>query len=245
MEETKQNKSTFNNAIAEELNEEVSVQSSIEKDDLAEDDSGEAQESETDEAYEDFVEGATKGNAESDTEDLAEENIEGNVESNIEGSRPEMTDEELDRIADAAIEALRGILAFFDAEECAIDEYEGDEGELILDVVGEDLAVLIGRYGKTLDALQYLVSSIASKKIGYHYPIAVDIEGYRNRRRQKLETLAKSAAARCIRSKTEVRLRPMTPYERRIVHIILRDESRVETVSEGEDPQRLIVVKPR
>ena len=158
--------------------------------------------------------------------------------------KPEMTDEELDRIADIAIDTLRGILAFFDAGDSAIDEYEGDEGELILDVIGEDLAVLIGRYGKTLDALQYLVSSIVNRKIGYHYPIAIDIEGYRNRRRQKLEALAKSAAARCIRNKKEVRLRPMTPYERRIVHIILRDEARVETVSEGEDPQRQIVVKP-
>ena len=162
-----------------------------------------------------------------------------------ENKRPEITDEELDHIADTAIETLREILAFFDAEASAIDEYEGDEGELILDIVGEDLAVLIGRYGKTLEALQYIVSSIVSKKIGYHYPIAIDIEGYRNRRRQKLETMAKSAAARCIRSKREVRLRPMTPYERRIVHIILREENRVETMSEGVDPQRQVVVKPR
>jgi len=159
--------------------------------------------------------------------------------------KPEMTEEELDRIADIAIETLREILAFFGAENNAIDEYEGDEGELILDVIGDDLAVLIGRYGKTLDALQYLVASIVNKRIGYRHPIAIDVEGYRNRRRQKLENLAKSAAARCIRSKKEVRLRPMTPYERRTIHIILRDEKRVETYSEGIDPQRQIVVKPR
>ena len=162
-----------------------------------------------------------------------------------ESTRPEATEEELDRIADIAIDTLREILVFFDAEASAIDEYEGDDGELILDVVGEDLAVLIGRYGKTLDALQYIVASIVNKRIGYHYPIAIDVEGYRNRRRQKLESLARSAAARCIRGNMEVRLRPMTPYERRTIHIILRDEKRVETYSEGVDPQRQVIVKPR
>ncbi|MCL1891181.1 MAG: KH domain-containing protein [Coriobacteriia bacterium] len=161
------------------------------------------------------------------------------------GERPEITDEELDRIADTAIETLRELLVFFGAQDNVIDEYEGDEGELILDVVGDNLAVLIGRYGKTLDALQYLVASLVNKKIGYRYPIAVDVEGYRNRRRRKLENLAKSAAARCIRSGKEVRLRPMTPYERRAIHIILRDETRVETYSEGADPQRQVIVKPK
>jgi spoIIIJ-associated protein len=169
--------------------------------------------------------------------------VQENAPASAEG--PELTEEEMDRIADTAIETLRELLAFFDAGDSSIDEYEGDEGELILDVIGENLAVLIGRYGKTLDALQYVVASIVNKKIGYHHPTVVDIEGYRNRRRQKLESLAKSAAARCIRNKREVRLRPMTPYERRIIHIVLREERRVETVSEGEDPQRQIVVRPR
>lgn len=157
--------------------------------------------------------------------------------------KPELTDEELDQIADTAIETLRSILAYFDAEDAAIDEYEGEDGELILDVVGADLAVLIGRYGKTLDALQFLIASVVNKKIGFRYPIIVDIEGYRHRRRQKLESIAKSSAARCIRSKSDVRLRPMTPYERRIIHIILRNERRVYTESEGDEPNRYVVVK--
>lgn len=163
--------------------------------------------------------------------------------TNTSYQKPELTDEELDYIADTAIETLRGILDFFDAGDAPIDEYEGEDGELILDVMGEDLAVLIGRYGKTLDALQFLVASIVNKTIGFRYPIVVDIKGYRHRRRQKLETVAKSSAARCIRSKTDVRLRPMTPYERRIIHIILRNEHRVFTESEGEEPNRYVVVK--
>jgi len=189
-----------------------------------------------------YADGGFQGTAEEEELQQTEDGF-GDVEPD--GKKPEMTEEELDRIADTAIETLRDILAFFGAEDNAIDEYEGDEGELILDVIGDNLAVLIGRYGKTLDALQYIVASIVNKKIGYRHPIAIDVEGYRNRRRQKLENLAKSAAARCIRTKKEVRLRPMTPYERRAIHIILRDEKRVETYSEGIDPQRQVIVKPR
>jgi spoIIIJ-associated protein len=168
-------------------------------------------------------------------------------DSNLEEDEgePELSDEELDHIADTAIETLRGLLAYFSAEDVSVDEYEGDEGELILDVVGDNLAVLIGRHGRTLDSLQYLVSSIVNKKIGFRYPITIDIEGYKHRRRQKLESLARSSAARAIRNRADVRLRPMTPFERRIIHIVLREDRRIETVSEGEEPNRQIVIKVR
>jgi spoIIIJ-associated protein len=176
------------------------------------------------------------------SEDEAEEQEEA-PEAELYSKTPTLTDDELDQVADTAIETLRGLLGFFDAGEATIDEYEGEDGELILDVVGEDLAVLIGRYGRTLDALQFIVASVVNKKIGFRYPIIVDIEGYRHRRRQKLESIAKSSAARCIRSGSDVHLRAMTPYERRIIHIILRNERRVSTESEGEEPNRCVVVK--
>ena len=89
----------------------------------------------------------------------------------------ELTDEDLDRIADTAIGALQDILKYFEVGEVTIDEYEGDEGELILDITGDDLAVLIGRHGKTLDALQFLVSAITVRTIGFRYPVIVDVEG--------------------------------------------------------------------
>ena len=73
-----------------------------------------------------------------------------------------------------------------------IDEYEGDEGELILDISGKDMAVLIGRHGKTLDALQFIMSMITVRTIGFRYPVIVDVEGYKNRQRQKLESIAHS-----------------------------------------------------
>ena len=144
----------------------------------------------------------------------------------------ELTDEDLDRIADTAIGALQDILKYFEVGEVTIDEYEGDEGELILDITGDDLAVLIGRHGKTLDALQFLVSAITVRTIGFRYPVIVDVEGYKSRQREKLESIARSSANRAASQNRSIKLRPMTPYERRIVHICLRDDDRVETASE-------------
>ena len=170
-----------------------------------------------------------------ETEDLEAEEV---------SSDGEITDEELDRIADTAIAALQDILKHFDVGDVTIDEYEGDDGELILDITGDDLAVLIGRHGKTLDALQFVVSAITVRSIGYRYPVVVDVEGYKNRQRQKLESIARSSANKAANQHRSVKLRPMTPYERRIVHIALRDDSRVETASEGEESARHVVVLP-
>lgn len=156
----------------------------------------------------------------------------------------ELTDEELDKIADTAIAALKDILKYFNVGEVTIDEYEGDEGELILDITGNDLAVLIGRHGKTLEALQFVISAITVRKIGFRFPVIVDVEGYKNRQRQKLESLARSSANKAASQGRNVKLRPMTPYERRIIHVALRDDSRVETASEGEGPSRHVVVVP-
>lgn len=156
----------------------------------------------------------------------------------------EISDEELDKIADTAIEVIRDILKHFGAEDAEIDEYEGDDGELILDVVGADLAILIGRHGKTLDALQQLVSSIVNRRLGFRYPVVVDVEDYKHRRRLKLESIAESAAARAVKRHGDVKLHPMTPYERRLVHIALRDNPDVETFSEGEGSGRRVVVHP-
>lgn len=178
-------------------------------------------------------------------EELENEIIETeDLEAEEASSEGEITDEELDRIADTAIAALQDILKHFDVGDVTIDEYEGDDGELILDITGDDLAVLIGRHGKTLDALQFVVSAITVRSIGYRYPVVVDVEGYKNRQRQKLESIARSSANKAANQQRSVKLRPMTPYERRIVHITLRDDSRVETASEGEGSARHVVVLP-
>ena len=156
----------------------------------------------------------------------------------------DISDEQLDEIADTAIAVLRDVLKYFNVGEVTIDEYEGDEGELILDITGDDLAVLIGRHGKTLEALQFLISAITVRKIGYRFPVIIDVESYKNRQRQKLESLARSSANKAASQGRSVKLRPMTPYERRIIHVALRDDNRVQTASEGEGTGRHVVVVP-
>jgi spoIIIJ-associated protein len=155
-----------------------------------------------------------------------------------------LTEDELDKVADEAVSATRSVLGGFGIE-ANIEEYEGDEGEIILDVVGPDLAVLIGRHGKTLDAIQTLVAAITTRRLGFRHPVVVDVEGYRNRRREKLEDISLRAAERAARQGVPVRLRPMTSYERRIVHMALRDDRRVTTASEGEEPFRHVIVSPK
>ena len=157
----------------------------------------------------------------------------------------EVTEEELDAIADTAIAALQDILKYFNVGEVTIDEYEGDEGELILDITGDDLAILIGRHGRTLDALQFVVSAITVRSMGFRYPVIVDVEGYKSRQREKLESIARSTANKAASQHRSVKMRPMTPYERRIVHIALRHDDRVDTASEGEGSARHVVVVPR
>ena len=153
----------------------------------------------------------------------------------------ELTEEETDKIADVAVGYLRDILGFFGEDKSSIDEYDGDDGELILDVNGGDLAVLIGRHGRTLDALQMIITSFMSNRLKFHYPVVIDIEGYKGRRKQKLQSLALSAASRA-KTQGRVALPPMNAYERRIVHLALVDDEGVTTHSEGSEPERRVVV---
>ena len=204
------------------------------EDDADEDESGDVQDADAD--VEDDQEDAINEATPLDTAEQDEE------ESFNEKERV-LTEDELDEIADTAISVIRQLLDSFGASEAAIDEYEGDEGELIFDIVGENLAILIGRHGKTLDSFQFIVSLIVGKKLGYRHPIIVDIEGYKQRRKEKLESLARASAARAIRQKREVRLRAMTPYERRIIHITLKNDKRVTTASDGVEPNRQVVIK--
>jgi spoIIIJ-associated protein len=157
---------------------------------------------------------------------------------------PELTDEELDNVADQAVGVIKPILEAFGIT-ATIDEYEGDEGGIILDIVGGDGASLIGRHGRTLDALQALVSAITNRRLGFRYPVIVDVEGYRQRRREKLEEIARRGADRAARQGVTVKLRPMTAYERRLVHMALRADRRVATHSEGEEPFRQVVILPK
>lgn len=182
---------------------------------------------------------------EADDEMIVEENKEEEVEEVLDNNERTFTDEEIDEVADTAIAVLQDILKYFELGEVTIDEYEGDEGELILDITGDNLAVLIGRHGRTLESLQFLITSILYRKLGFRYPVVIDVEGYKSRQRQKIEDIAYSAAQRAVEQDRRIKLRPMTPYERRIVHLYLRNDDRVETKSEGEGHARRVVIIPR
>ena len=155
-----------------------------------------------------------------------------------------LTDDETDRIADVAVEYLRGILNLFGETHSSIDEYDGEEGELIFDVNGGDLAVLIGRHGRTLEALQTVITTLLSSKLKFYYPIVVDIESYRSRAKKKIEQMARNAASRAKSHGSSVKLAPMNAYDRRLVHLALREDPEVSTHSEGEDPDRYVVITP-
>lgn len=156
----------------------------------------------------------------------------------------DLSDEQIDLIADEAIAAITKIAGYCGVNNVEIDEYEGEEGEVILDIVGDDLAFLIGRHGRTIEALQTVTSAIVTKKMGIRYPITVDVEGYRHRRKQKVIEIANKAADRALRSGRPVSLRPMTPQERRIVHIAIREIVNVTSTSEGVGDSRHVVVIP-
>lgn len=155
-----------------------------------------------------------------------------------------LTDDETDRIADVAVEYLRGILNLFGETHSSIDEYDGEEGELILDVNGGDLAVLIGRHGRTLESLQTIITTLLSSKLKFYYPIVVDIESYRSRAKKKIEQMARNAASRAKSHGSSVKLAPMNAYDRRLVHLSLREDPEISTHSEGEDPDRYVVITP-
>ena len=120
-----------------------------------------------------------------------------------------------------------------------------DDDAVRVSAAASDVGVLIGRDGRTIDAMQHIVSSIAYRAQGEDgKAIEVDAGGYRERRRSRLETTARHAAERARTSGAEVRLEPMSSLERRIVHLALEGDAGVETRSEGEDPERFVIIVP-
>lgn len=121
-------------------------------------------------------------------------------------------------------------------------KYDELEGFLDVDLRGDDMGVLIGKRGQTLDSLQYLVSLVVNKEAEEYIRVKVDTENYRKRRKETLENLAKNIAYKVKRTKRSVSLEPMNPYERRIIHSALQNDKYVTTHSEGEEPFRHVVV---
>ena len=121
-------------------------------------------------------------------------------------------------------------------------KYDEDNRNMEIELSGDEMGVLIGKRGQTLDSLQYLVSLVVNKGVDEYIRVKVDTEDYRKRRKDTLENLAKNIAYKVKRTKRSVSLEPMNPYERRIIHSALQNDRYVTTHSEGEEPFRRVVV---
>lgn len=120
--------------------------------------------------------------------------------------------------------------------------YKKDEDTVDINVIGDDMGVLIGKRGQTLDSLQYLTSLVINKNKEGYLKVKLDTENYRERRKETLENLAKNIAYKVKKTRKPVSLEPMNPYERRIIHSSLQNDKFVETHSEGEEPYRKVVI---
>lgn len=126
--------------------------------------------------------------------------------------------------------------------EVEITSQVDEEGALNIDMKGENMGILIGKRGQTLDSLQYLTNRVANKSQEEYVRVKLDTENYRQRRKETLENLAKNIAYKVKRTKKPISLEPMNPYERRVIHSALQSDKYVSTHSEGEEPYRRVVV---
>ena len=140
---------------------------------------------------------------------------------------------------------LNEVFAAMNIEVLVAVEYKAEEKEMNVDLSGEDMGMLIGKRGQTLDSLQYLVSLVVNKETEEYVRVKVDTENYRERRKATLENLAKNMAHKAKRIRRSVSLEPMNPYERRIIHSALQDDKYVTTHSEGDEPFRRVVISPK
>ncbi len=152
--------------------------------------------------------------------------------------------EEIKEVEDRARVFLHDVFASMNLGEVEItSKYNTADGSLEVDFEGEDMGILIGKRGQTLDSLQYLTSLVVNKGKANYIRVKLDTEDYRKRRKETLENLARGIAYKVKKTRKTVVLEPMNPYERRIIHSALQGNKFVETVSEGEEPYRHVVVK--
>ena len=145
-------------------------------------------------------------------------------------------------VADTAKEFLNSVFEAMNMIVVSDVKYDEDERTMDIELSGDEMGVLIGKRGQTLDSLQYLVSLVVNKDTEDYIRVKVDTENYRPRRKETLENLAKNISFKVKRTKRAVSLEPMNPYERRIIHSALQNDKYVTTHSEGNDPYRHVVV---
>ena len=145
-------------------------------------------------------------------------------------------------ITDTAKDFLKDVFEAMNMVVVIDAKYDEENKNLNVDLSGDEMGVLIGKRGQTLDSLQYLLSLVVNKESEEYIRVKVDTEDYRKRRKETLENLAKNIAYKVKRTKRPVSLEPMNPYERRIIHSALQNDKYVTTHSEGEEPFRRVVV---
>ncbi len=143
-----------------------------------------------------------------------------------------------------AKEFAEGLLLKFGTP-CTVNVKEDLAGKnILMEISGENINAVIGRRGETLDALQYLTTTVANRGEEDHWRVMIDAQGYRSRREDSLESLAKKMAEKAIKYKKPVALDPMPSHERRVIHSALQDVEGVSTYSTGNEPNRKVVIVP-
>lgn len=141
---------------------------------------------------------------------------------------------------------IQGILELMGLQGEVVLEDDGAGNSLFITIKGKDLGLLIGKRGNTLNALQYLANVVFHRQFIFTKKrILLDIENYRQKRKKTLEQLARNLAMKALRTKKEISLEPMTPQERRIIHLALKNNRDVVTFSHGEEPHRKVIISPR
>jgi spoIIIJ-associated protein len=168
-------------------------------------------------------------------------------ESVSDGAVPEATGEiDLEDQADAAADFLEELLGYMDVD--AIAEPNPQGSHMYVDIVDgseDDMALLIGRHGQTLEAIQELTRMVVSRRLETRVRVIVDIEDYRKRRSERLEERAQELARRVAETGREEELEPMNSYERKLVHDAAAEVDGIETISRGEEPNRFVVIRTR
>ena len=161
------------------------------------------------------------------------------IKAKVKEETPETVKED---ICEVAKNFLKEVFNAMDMAVVVDVKYDEAENNMDVDLNGDDMGVLIGKRGQTLDSIQYLLSLVINKNMEDYIRVKVDTENYRQRRKETLENLAKNIAYKVKRTKRPVSLEPMNPYERRIIHSALQNDKYVTTHSEGEEPFRRVVV---
>ena len=159
---------------------------------------------------------------------------------------PDVDPDSLEDQADAAADFLEEMLGHMGIDAVAEPNFHGNH--MYVDIIGDDeddMALLIGRHGQTLDAIQELTRMVVGRHLDERVRVIVDVEDYRKRREARLEEKARDVAAKVLRTGTEEVLEPMNPFERKIVHDAVAEIDGVESSSRGEEPERAVVIRRR